>query len=225
MKTLILELLAQSPSPSSTRSLIETETFPYIFEVVLLAVGGIAGFIGKIILNNRRNRKETEAQERDHNHQTDLAREDRNEQRRVEELKGWQELIGDLRTVLTSDYSQYDDPDRTKRAREQWDRNLQRRLTGLAAFTTNIPARKIAHHLRVEFHRLRETTFFFQNNDHTHHKWEEQYQRFDIAWNEALFLIGKLTEACGGEPAESRANWPATLRHTDDARDDKEFSA
>jgi hypothetical protein len=50
---------------------------------------------------------------------------------------------------------------------------------------------------------------------------DEQYQRFDTAWNEALFMIAKLTEAIGGGKAASREERPGSLRHDDDQRDER----
>jgi hypothetical protein len=213
-----------TPTPMPTpESFWDSGTFEVLFEVFKLLLAALFGGAIAYLFGRRERREHARNDRASRDYQAHLDREAREEQREQEELRDWQELIGDLRTVLRSDFAQYDDSARIQRAREEWDRRLERRLTGLAAFSSNVPAHKIAHRLRVEFHRLRETTFFFQSRDHTDRRWDEQYQRFDVAWNEALFLIGKLIEALGGEKAPSRKEWPGSLRHEDDDRDRNEL--
>lgn len=165
-------------------------------------------------------RLDREARDDERRHQEDLYHKRREQERLEKEREDWRDLLEDMKSLLRGDYARYDDKASTQRARNEWETQYEKRLTGLALSTKNPRAKKIARQIRVEFHRLARATLYFRNRLRDDPRWDAQYEAYDLAWNEALFLMTLLSGDIDDEKAPKRSEWPGNLRNYDDEADE-----
>lgn len=187
--------------------------------IVTAIITGIVTYV----VGRRQGRDKARAEFEAREHQAELDRQARAEERQHAERR---ELFAEVRALyadlrrIAAQLSNWMDKENVLGLREEWSNEFRKRMINLAAAPTagEIRVHRIGQRLLWEFDQYVFNAWILTRQVDNHPHREYTLGKYNVAQGESNFLLLKWIEAIGGDKAPSRKEWPEPLHKCPDLK-------